>query len=54
MPNKFQNVSFKSIEELLNYLPQDEYVTGQYLREMIFYVCLQFKRKYHTTFPFTE
>ncbi|MCB0699498.1 MAG: DUF1801 domain-containing protein [Chitinophagales bacterium] len=50
--NKFQNVSFKSIEEFLEYLPEDELKIVQKLRKLILSCMPEGKEKLAYNVPF--
>lgn len=50
--NKFQNVSFKDVEEFLEYLPEEEHKIVLYLRSLIFACIPHIKEKLAYNIPF--
>ncbi|MEQ9263783.1 MAG: DUF1801 domain-containing protein [Balneolaceae bacterium] len=50
--NKFQNVSFNSIDEFLDYLPEDELVIVEELRRLVFECIPDIKEKLSYNVPF--
>jgi hypothetical protein len=52
MKKKMQNVSFKTIDEFLEYLPEDELAIVQFLREMILDSIPEAKEKLTYNVPY--
>lgn len=50
--NKFQNVSFNSIDEFLDYLPEDELVIVEELRRLVYECIPDIKEKLSYNVPF--